>query len=364
MVLWKFVVNFFLKRMWGKIMRLSKLILIFILSLFFITTVYADQDAMSRKTKTKLDFKGTLGFIMKAAGAEKPIIQVETVAGNKHRVDTLDKKGKKVESSDIIDLDNELLITLNHKKKKYTQITFDEWRDMMEAGFGQFGNAGDFEEEAPEGEPETEVEFKADLSVEKTGEKKDFDGYDAEKMIMTIKIEAEAEKQTETGTETGKGGVNVISTMWVSEKVDGVDVFDDFNRRFVEKLGMMPTIGGLKGVMDNLMSNNAELGEAMSQAGEELEKLDGTTWVNNTRYESWGEKKKMEDDDSGDIPSFGGMAKGLFGKKKSKDKDKPNVLLESESTIKKIGSKSVADDFFQAPAKYKLEKTAFQKSQD
>ncbi|OQY26786.1 MAG: hypothetical protein B6244_12415 [Candidatus Cloacimonetes bacterium 4572_55] len=345
-------------------MRLSKLILIFTAFMFLITIVQADAGGMSRKTETKLDFKGALGAIMKMGGAEKPIIQAETVVGNKRRIDTLDKKGEKAQSSDIIDLDNELLITLDHKKKKYTQMTFAEWREMLETGFGELGAPVDEGEEPPDDEPETEVEFKADLSVEATGEKKDFNSHSAEKMIMTIKMEAEAEQQTETGTETGKGGVNVISTMWVSEKVEGIDVFDDFNLLLVEKLGMTPTITSVKGVMDNLMANNSELADAMGKAEEELEKLDGTTWVNETRYESWGEKKEQVDDSGSSTQPFGGIAKGLFGKKKDKDDDKPSVLLESQFKIIKIEPASAKDDFFQAPENYKLEKTAYQKIQE
>lgn len=67
---------------------------------------------------------------MKFFGAGKPRTSIEYYQGNLCRSDYLDEKGQNT-TSQIIDLDRELFINIDHKGKKFTQMTFAEFRQLM-----------------------------------------------------------------------------------------------------------------------------------------------------------------------------------------------------------------------------------------
>ena len=79
--------------------------------------LFASAPDLKKAYSTKVELKGTLGSMMKLFGGNKPTYQVEYLKGDLKRIDTVDKKGKII-SSQIIDLDRELFITVDYSNKK------------------------------------------------------------------------------------------------------------------------------------------------------------------------------------------------------------------------------------------------------
>jgi len=342
-------------------MRRQRTRIVLLLLFVFALSVSVVSADVKQKSKTKMDFKGSLGTVLKFMGAEKPQYTVTYVKGNVMRTDRLDKKGKKIKETDIIDLDRELFIHIRHKKKKYTQMTFDEWRELMQAGLQGVLNAEEVKDEpaSEQEKPEAEVKWNFSVDVETPGDREAIAGYQAEKVIVKLKVEAEVteEAQGDQPEQTATGGINVISTNMVAQDLSGADEIKEFHQRLAEKLGFKLGNKGLAGILSKVMQSNEQLATAMKKIQEEGEKLAGVPVRVHTVFESWGEPPKdmKEEEQQEEIPkSFGGMFK-KFGKKKKK-KDGPQVLLETITELREFSTAPLSDDLFVVPAKYKLEK--------
>ena len=110
---------------------------------------------------TQLQMEGAVGTMMKLFGAGKLVKTVDYYKGDLKRSDTFDKKDK-IESSQIVDLDKELFINVDHRKKEYSQMTFDEWQEMMKSAMEKISNEeyGNTAEQGKTAEkPQAEVDW-------------------------------------------------------------------------------------------------------------------------------------------------------------------------------------------------------------
>ncbi len=333
----------------------STILSLAVAALFLTTAVRAD---VTQKSETKVEIKGAIGSMMKMFGGNKPVRTVTYLKGNRQRTDTVDKKGK-VKSSNIVDLDREVFINIDHKKKKYTEMTFEQWREMLKSGFSGLMNR-DREEPQQKDNDKPEVNLKFSVDVKATGESKKVAGYDAEKVILELKVEGEGESSTKKEGEKPehvKGGMNVRSTNWVAKSVAGGDEMRAFASKFAEKMGMEPGQGGMAGAIAQLLKSNEQLAAAMKELQEESSKLSGVPMSVHTVFETWGQSDKMKEEDSPQMPKgLGGMLKGFGRKKMSKKKDGgPNVLLETTMQVTSYSTDPVSGDLFSAPANYKRE---------
>jgi len=332
--------------------------------IFFTTFVYGD---VKQKSMTKMDFKGSLGTIMKIMGAEKPQYTVTYLKGNILRTDKLDKKGKKVKESDIIDLDRELFIHIRHKKKKYSQMTFDEWKEMLAKAMEQLNSYQTGEQTSDKGgndetAPEVKWDFKVD--VETPGDKETIAGHPTEKVILKMNLEVEATEKAKGDQENqeeqkAKGGLKVTSTQMLCKDIKGDEELKEFHLKLADKLGMNPQKGGLANILSKVMQSNPALGAAMTKMQEEGKKLNGVPLRSHTVFATWGEpsqQMKKDDEQNSEIPtSMGGLFK-KFGRKKKKPNGSPNDLLETTSEISVFETSPLSADLFTVPVKYKLEK--------
>lgn len=309
---------------------------------------------VKQKTVTTFKMKGAIGSVVGMFGGNKPQQQVMYLKGNLQRTDMLDPKGK-VKESHIVDLDQEKFIMVDHKKKRYTEMTFQEWRDMLQSSLsGVFNQKPEQDDSAPE----TKVEFSFDVDVQKPGEKKMYAGRNTENVILTLKLEGEAtqEKEGEDPQEV-KGGMIVRSTNWMTKSIDNYAEMKEFAVKLAEKLGMDPR-GGFAAAIGQALQQNAELGDAMEKLKEESAKLEGVPMYTHTVFETWGQSSQTNQeggDQKPEMPSLGGLLKG-FGKKKAEEKDPnaPTVLMETFTEIKEFDSSILSDDVFAVPANYKM----------
>ena len=158
------------------------------LTLILIVLLTAGLAAdVKQKKKTEFKFSGTIGTVMKLFGAGKPVYTMEYLSGNSYRQDSMDKKGKKVESSQIILLDEEVLINIDHKKKKYTKMTFEEWREYIDNGLGQIFNQQPAEGGPESGQEMPEAKLNVTVNIDTPGDTKKYADHQTENVILTLK---------------------------------------------------------------------------------------------------------------------------------------------------------------------------------
>ncbi len=338
-------------------MKISRFALLGILIISVLALGASSLPDVKTTSTTKLTFKGTLGTMMKMFGGNKPITSTQYIQGNKSRTDNVNEEGK-LTTSTIVDLEREVFINIDHKKKEYTEMTFEYYRNMLK-------NMGGKPEEKPEREksaPEVKVSF--DVKVDKTGEKKNIAGYNAEKVILTMT--AQGEKQAEDGNvgEMEKGGMVITSANWLSTEVKGYAEVITFHKAFAEKLGMKPG-GSWAGMLEK---SSPQLAEAMKKLEEEGKKFQGVSLLTESVFETWAQASGAQAGAPEAMPeeqekpkSAGGLLGGLgkkLGQKAMKKDDSAgssgrNVLMESVTEISEISNASLNSGLFVVPAGYK-----------
>ncbi len=314
------------------------------------TSVAAIAD-VTQEQVTQLKFTGALGTVMRLMGGNRPIKTTSYLKDNVQRTDSYDKKDRLTESH-IIDLDKEVFITLNHQKKRYSQMTFEEWREMMQESMDR---AAQKDQKAEPQKDEVDITF--DVDVKKTGNKQQIAGYPAEEVVLTLTLEGES--KTKDRQEMQKGRLIVTSTQWLTQSAKGQDEIAAFGKKLMAKLGFTPGSFGMQQVVDALMQSNPELGEAMEKLEKESKELEGLPLKSSTVYETESDTPPAEaqaEEEETEIPtSVGGLLGGLSKKmaQSSQQESGPAVLMESESEVTKLETSELDAELFRAPDNYK-----------
>ncbi|MBN1466364.1 hypothetical protein JXA02_11415 [candidate division KSB1 bacterium] len=350
---------------------MMKTALLFVCLSFALVSIAAADVKYVSTTSWKLE--GAVGTMVKLFGGGKPVKTADYYTDDVKRSDTFDNK-ERLETSQLVDLNQELFITIDHKKKEYSQMTFDEWKEMMKSTMAQL--KGEEQGEAPEEkeEPQAEVKWDVKVDVQETGEKETIAGKNAEKVILTLDLDAEA---TETEVAEGeepesvKGGIIVTSSQWLYKGEDAAQKeMNDFNMRLAAKLGFAP--GEAQDMMEQVMGQNPQLGEAIEAMQKEADKLQGMAMRVETLYQSKIDPetvKKMEEakakekeEETTEIPtSVGGLIGGLGKKMMKKQMEKKDqgvkersALMNSKTEVLEFDTSSLSASLFEVPSGFKL----------
>src|SRR5215217_4779731 len=145
----------------------------------------------------------------------------------------------------IIDLDADRMITIDNKQKTFTSVTFAEMaeaiRQAQESAKQQVqqqkaerAKADDAKAEKGKAgkAPDDSIKLHYKMSVDRPGERAKVASYDAERMFMTITIEAEAKKE---GGETEKvGDLVVFLDQWISNDAPQSATFKQFQKAYAQ----------------------------------------------------------------------------------------------------------------------------------
>ncbi len=117
-----------------------------------------------------------------------------TISGNRSRTESDMKMQSKLvgflarnavgPTAEIVLLDEGKIDRLNLNKKEYTETTFEQMRTQMQRATDQMNSNGDRRQASAVDQSKCEW-LPAKVSVSKTGEKAQFAGYDAERVIIT-----------------------------------------------------------------------------------------------------------------------------------------------------------------------------------
>jgi hypothetical protein len=339
-----------------------------IVMILLLVTAWAMAD-VKQATTSKMEFGGTLGKMMKFFGAGRPMSTVDYYKSDMKRSDSIVKD--KIESSQIVDLGNELFININHKDKEYTQMTFEEWRQMMRETLESLKEG---KEEKPE-QSDTNVKWNVKFDVKDTGEKEEVSGRSTDKVILALEMEAEVTSQEEGKTpETARTNLIVTSTEWLYRGEDKAQKeMQAFQVNLAKKLGFSPDDAAMQSMMTQVFVSYPQLAKAMERLQKESDKLAGFAMRVNTVYESEPdpataqrmkeEKQKQEKPDNQIPTSVGGLVGGIGKKmiqKKMEQKQEPSdrtTLMKNTLEVTELATSSIDADLFEIPAGYKLVKT-------
>lgn len=291
---------------------------------------------------------GALAGMMKIAGvfsktAREPMRSSVFVKGDRmvHR---------STNTMQIIDLASETITSVDLQKKSYTVMTFAQMKQMLEDAAKEMNKNKDKEKE--------KADIKWKVSAKSTGNSRQFAGYDAKEMLLTMTMEG-------TDKQSGEKGAMVVNTrLWLAPNVSGYSEIRDFQKRMAEKLNWTPN--------GSLFMANPEVSQGMAEAAKEMSKLEGVpvfqTMVMGAEGTMPAEGPKAEKPQSQENkPSLGGALGGAlggrFGLGKKKQQEPPandssaaanqGALIEMETEYANFSTASIDEAQFAIPAGFK-----------
>ena len=177
-------------------------------------------------------------------------------------------------SGSVFDLDAERVIQIDHKQKTYTSATFAEMRETFERARASAEQAR-AKEQAKKGpaaeEKKGDIKVKYRVAVDRPGQRERVAGYDTERVLVTITLEAEA---TPEGQRTEQvGSMVLLLDQWISNNAPQGPAFTEFYRLFSEKLGreFRSQVQGLQAAFALYPS----LADGFEAAAREMQKISG-----------------------------------------------------------------------------------------
>ena len=288
------------------------------------------------------------------------------------------------DSTEITDLDKETITTIDHRKKQYTIVTFEQMRQQVEEAQKKAQQQQAKQSPPPQksaGEaspPPPKMNFK--VNVRNTAATKKVAGLDSKESILSMALEG-------TDQQSGqKGSLAITNDMWMAPEIPGYSEVRDFNKRFALKMGMV--FGDVfKPSMAAMQPGSAE---GMAEMVKEMSKLKGVPVMQVMRMGATANGEPLPAASEAPLPgsngpvmpSAGDVAKqsaasaissrlgfGGFGKKKKDPaQDKPaeqsqsgqtatatqSVLMESSTQLTSFSSDPVDPSQFKVPAGYTL----------
>jgi hypothetical protein len=281
--------------------------------------------------------------------------------------------------TEIIDLDKETITTIDHKKKQYTVMTFNQMKQQMEEAMKkakeQQAKAKPAEPQG-NGAPPPKLNFK--VNVRNTAATKHVAGLDAKESILSMQLEATDQQSGQTGS------LAITNDMWMAPEIPGYDEVRDFNKRFAVKMGVV--FGDTFKPMVAAMQPGSAVG--MAEMAKEMSKLNGVPVMQVMRMGSTTNGQPLPAASEAPLPasngpSTGDVAKqsvssaitsklggfGGFGKKKKdpaqQDQQAPDqsksgqadtptqsVLMESSTQMASFSSAPINSSQFSVPAGY------------
>jgi hypothetical protein len=332
------------------------------------TSLFAHADFTYQETTQVTG--GSMMSMMKMAGtfsktarqATDPIISTVTVKGNRMMHANKDR-------TEIIDLDAGSITVIDHLKKQYTTMTFEQMRQQMDAAMAKAkAQQPKQQQPAPSNEAQN-VDVKFTIKVRNTDATKDVAGLTAKESIMTMTMDATDKQSGQTGS------FAITNDMYLAPDIPGYEEVREFYKRYALKMGSAMS-GAVSSQMMAMMQQPAA-GKGMADMVEEMSKLKGIPVLQITRMGTTVDGTPLPAASEAPLPagppppSAGDVAKsaimsslpfGGFGKKKKQDDPPPAangaqtnaaVLVESSTQTTSFSKAPIDPSVFNPPAGYK-----------
>lgn len=238
----------------------------------------ADAPHVRYRSTTSMNL-GALGTVARLLGKDvENVSETISISGLRQRTDQGDQ-------STIMDLEQDRMITIDHKKKQYSVLTFEEMARQMEAAVDKMkeqretasASASADNSAASSGDPEAEVDFTFDMDMDETGIVESVNGLPSEQVLLTVKTEFEVEAEDDQQEmQSVRGIMYALVDTWTTKEIAGSETMRKFQMAMAQKMGEQVQEAGM-GEALGAISQDPRLAASMEKAAEEMEKLDGMT---------------------------------------------------------------------------------------
>jgi hypothetical protein len=241
-------------------------------------SVLAAQGVVVQST-ADMHFYGSLGTVMGLAakfggGKMHDVHTTMSVAGHKM---------SRASENDvtIIDADAGNLTSIDNEKKTYFMITFDQMAAaMQQAAQAAQQNAQQAKADAAKtASPKDskagkdDVTFNYTVAVDRPGQHEKIAGYDAERVFLTITLEAEAKPDGQNSEQAGT--MVFLLDQWRSTSAPQLAALEEFQRAYMQKVGdsFRPAVKGLQAAF----ATDPRIKTGFEAAGKEMAKVPGVS---------------------------------------------------------------------------------------
>jgi hypothetical protein len=160
-------------------------------------------------------------------------------------------------TTEIIDLDAQTITMIDHDKRSYSVMTFQQMEQAM----------ADAAAKAKTSQPSTAnaSQMTFDAHITSTGATRELNGETAHETLLTITMLANS------GEAAGKGGMAVTSEMWLIDDAPGMAEMRSFNQRMAKELAMDMNASAMSG----LLAAQPGGAQAMAELRKESAKVSG-----------------------------------------------------------------------------------------
>lgn len=336
------------------------------------TSIHADADFTYRErvqitggtVVTMMKFAGV--FSRQARKAGEPILSTVMVKGN--RMVRIDQ-----DQTEMIDLDAGTVTMIDHAKRQYTTVTFEQMRKQMEAAAARArAEQAKEQHQAPpqtSGADSPKIDVKFKVKVRSTGASKEVAGLSSKESILTMNMDATDQKSGQAGS------LAITNDMYLAPEIPGYEEVREFDKRYAIKMGTVVR-AAINDQMIAMMQQPA-VAQGMADMIQEMSKLKGIpvlqimrigTTINGMPLPAASEVLLPVGPPP---PTVGSVAKaavmsslpfGGFGKKKKQEEEPPMaidsaagvVLMESTTQYTDLSRASVDASQFAVPSGYRM----------
>jgi hypothetical protein len=247
--------------------------------------------------------------------------------------------GKPIETINIVRLDKQVVWSVNPKEKEYTEMTFQEFRDMLKKGIAQT------EKEEP-ADTVSEDMYEWTVTRLDPAPAKVINGWNCKNLSVVAKG---------VNKHMPEDSVLITLNTWNSTEVPGAQEIKDFSVKYLQALGMGEfalTPGLSQASVLYSKQLQAVIDASKDAPGEPVQSL---TEIRQHQLKTKPIGDAIKEGVANDM-----MAKLPFGKKKAPKEEKPEWIMKVKfsvaSELKESAAAAIDASKFEVPAGYKLKK--------
>jgi hypothetical protein len=203
-------------------------------------------------------------FSSQAKQANAPITSTVALHGNR-------MVRSNPHTTEIIDLDQQNMTFIDHDKRTYSVVTFQQ---MQQAMADAAAKAKAQSKNSTDSNQSGDAQMSFNAHVTSSGATRNIDGRDAKEALLTVTMIANA-----TDGSNAKGGMAATSEMWLISDVPGVEELRAFNQRMAKELAIDTSASQMTG----LLSAQPGGAQALADLKKEAAKMSGFPVLQVTR---------------------------------------------------------------------------------
>ncbi len=326
------------------------------------------QD-LTYTTVSRVEFGGAMGMMMRMVpDANAETRQTVFLKGTLMRTDDGD-------TSSIVDMADGRYTMLNHPDKTFYTVTMAQMQAQMEEAQDRMAEQNPMAQENPMAQDlPPDASFEVRMNTDRTGRTRNFDGYSAEQVLITMEMVPTSPEAEESVAM--RGNTVIFTELWVSQDFPGADEYREAQERMGEAF-MEGGWGEMAGGMGQIMMGNPNMKEAFEKNFEEMKDVEGVPVRTVAQLVMVPAGMPFDPDavlaaedeplESDEMPSASEMARGAMGRRlggllgrRNQEQEESEeagpttqtITMRTTSTIQDIKTTPLSDDIFQPPAGY------------